>query len=292
MTARWMTDKVSFQPNCPDAIGVADVLRAAAMFWLGILLTALLQDFATAQTGTVAVQPSRTSAVTLATLQPIRRRSPAPRTLHGSISGSQANQSADHAIARLFDRLSEQSRLGFQLYGYLDQGVTLNPSSPRDRTNGPVLSNYRSNDYQMNGLYLVAERKVDSASHRAQIGGRFDMIYGTDAACDGTICSDSRTSTASDNFESYSLANYLFYTINDRWRAGLRFEWLRDDDGTLAGFNPTQSAASGSYYDLSVGLNWRPREDLRIRPEIRHDWQVRDTKVIPAAFDDGNSTNQ
>jgi hypothetical protein len=41
-----------------------------------------------------------------------------------------------------------------------------------------------------------------------------------------------------------------------------------------------------------VGLNWHPREHLRIRPEIRRDWQVRDSNAIPAAFDDGNSTNQ
>ena len=41
-----------------------------------------------------------------------------------------------------------------------------------------------------------------------------------------------------------------------------------------------------------MGLNWHPRKALRIRPEIRRDWQVRDSKAIPAAFDDGASTNQ
>ena len=90
---------------------------------------------------------------------------------------------ADHAVASLFDRISDQNPLGFEFYGYFDQGVTLNPDSPDDRINGPVLSNYRSNDYQMNGLYMVGERKVDPKSCHAQLGGRIDMIYGTDAAC-------------------------------------------------------------------------------------------------------------
>ena len=106
------------------------------------------------------------------------------------------------------------------------------------------------------------------------------------------LISNSRTGTASDDFESYSVANYLFYTINDQWRVGLRFEWLRDDDGTLAGFEPTRPAAPGSFYNLTFGLNWHPREHLRIRPEIRGDWQVRDSDAIPAAFDDGTSANQ
>ena len=164
------------QHRRPYASSVVGVLRAVASFWLGFLLAALLQHVAMAQTGTVAVEPSPASAVTPATPQPLRRRPPAPRTLHGSISGSQANPLAYHAIARLFDRISERNPLGFEFYGYLDQGVTLNPDSPRDRTNGPVLSNYRSNDYQMNGLYMVGERKIDPKSCHAQLGGRIEAV--------------------------------------------------------------------------------------------------------------------
>ena len=106
------------------------------------------------------------------------------------------------------------------------------------------------------------------------------------------LLSDSRTGTASDDYESYSIANYLFYDFNDCWRGGLRVEWLRDDDGTLAGFDPTRPAAPGSFYNLTLGLNWHPREHLRVRPEIRRDWQARDSNAIPPAFDDGTSTNQ
>ena len=109
------------------------------------------------------------------------RRPPAP-SVHGPISGSNANTSADHAVANLLDRVSETNPLGFELFGYLQQGVTLNPDSPNDRTNGPVLNNYRSNAYQMVGVYLVAERKVNPDCCHVQLGGRIDTLYGTDAA--------------------------------------------------------------------------------------------------------------
>ncbi len=91
----------------------------------------------------------------------------------------------------------EANPFGFRFFGYLQQGVTLNPDSPNDRTNGPVLNNYRSNAYQMNGLYLVAERQVNPDQRRVQLGGRIDTLYGTDAAfaqtngLDARIVSDS-----------------------------------------------------------------------------------------------------
>ena len=365
---------------------------------------------------------------------------------------------ADHPLARLFDRISEQNRLGIELFGYFDHGYTWNPDSPTDRTNGPVLNNYRSNAYQMNGLYLVAQRKIDPNRDAIQLGGRLDQLYGTDAAFNLTsgldenivtdaassfyklaypqayanlflpigrgvsfkvgtfytsvgneaayapenffyshflsyniqpstltgflghaqltdtidisfgpnlgwntiensnnsvsyagsvtwkspneksqiqfafqdgkqrtnitvadskvmiyslvlnqkvgdrchymlehdlLISNSRTGTAVDDYEFYSLANYLFYDINDRWRAGLRLEWIRDDDGALTGFKANEPAAPGSFYNLTLGLNWHPREHLRIRPEIRGDWQVRDSSaIIPPSFDDRTSSNQ
>ncbi len=393
----------------------------------------------------------------VAQTHPTPRLQPSPRTVHGSISGSQANPLADHPIANLLDQISQTNPLGIEWFGYLNQGVTLNPDSPSDRTNGPVLNNYRSNAYQMNGLYLVSERKVNPDYRHIQLGGRIDTLYGTDAAfglsngLDADIVSDdtsrfyklafpqlygniflpvgpgvsvkvghffspvgnewlyntenffyshflswdiqpgthtgvlaetklldsieiqvgpnfgwntsqnsnnsvswlgsidwkskdnrseiyfaiqtgrqrevitvadsnvtvyslivnqdlhdrwhyqfehdllvsnSRTDTSSDDFESYSIANYLFYTLHPCWRGGVRFEWLRDDDAALAGFDPTRPAAPGSYYNLTLGLNWQPQPHVRVRPEVRRDWQVRDTKAITAAFDDGTSTNQ
>jgi hypothetical protein len=75
-------------------------------------------------------------------------------------------------------------------------------------------------------------------------------------------------------------------------RAGVRLEWLRDDDGTLSGFDPRRPPAPGSYYNLTLGLNWHPLDHVRVRPEIRWDWQDRDSELDVPAFDDGTSTNQ
>lgn len=387
--------------------------------------------------------------------QPRPRRVAAAGTLHGSIRGTGANELADHRLANLLDCLSVQNPFGFEYYGYVDQGYTWNPDSPVDRLNGPVEVNYRSNDYQLNGLYLVGERKINPDLRRVQLGVRSDLLYGTDALLGGSslglddnfssgrfyglalpqlyanvylplgngisckvgkfytpignegliatdnffysnylgwnitptthtgvlvegqlsetvqfqfgpnlgwnnsentnhaasfltgvqwtardqrqrlnfamqtgrqqgvissgdanvtvyslifnhtinekwhylvehdlLVSQSRIGSPDDDFESYSLANYLFYDISRDWRAGLRFEWLRDDDGTLVGFDPARPAAPGSFYNLTFGLNWHPRDHLRIRPEIRSDWQHRDSNAVPPAFNDNTSTTQ
>ena len=66
------------------------------------------------------------------------------------------------------------------LYGWLSQGFTWNPDSPADRFNGPMTFNDRSNEYQMNQLYLVLERQICSDTCHWDFGGRVDLLYGTD----------------------------------------------------------------------------------------------------------------
>ena len=63
----------------------------------------------------------------------------------------------------------------------------------------------------------------------------------------------------------YGINNYLLYTINPCWAAGLRFEWYHDDDGT-------HQLEAGDYYGLTCGVNWKPRPNVRFRPELRYDW--------------------
>jgi hypothetical protein len=66
------------------------------------------------------------------------------------------------------------------LGGWLDQGFTWNPDRPADRLNTPVTFNYRSNDYQLNQLYLFMEKPVGMSRDRFDAGGRVDLLYGTD----------------------------------------------------------------------------------------------------------------
>jgi hypothetical protein len=333
--------------------------------------------------------------------------------------------------------------------GWLDQGATLNTLSPRNRTNGPVTFNNRSNDYQLNQLYLLLKRDVDRQGCRWDAGGRIDLLYGTDSlytsarglelgddlspkwnaqqyglsmpqayaeffcpwgnglsvklghfysilgyetapapanffyshsyvyqygepktytgllaathlgdfeiqagmtrgwdnwgdnnndmAFTGSIgwtSDDERTSIAlgvdagreqpdpTSNVRTlyslviqqklgerwqyvaqfdygnepaagvgdtiarwYGLNQYLFRTINEHWKAGLRFEWFRDENGSRI----ADVGQTADYFELTPGLNWTPDEHWTVRPELRWDW-TGTAGVYP--FGDGTRSSQ
>ena len=95
----------------------------------------------------------------------------------------------------------------------------------------------------------------------------------------------------------YGLNQYLFYTVNDCWRVGGRFEWFRDADGARLGNLPLREAAFGgptgnagavgsNYYQATFGLNWIPTSNITVRPEVRWDW------ADVAVYDDFTETSQ
>jgi len=63
---------------------------------------------------------------------------------------------------------------------------------------------------------------------------------------------------------------------------GVRGEWFRDQNGFR------YSAGEASYYEVTAGLNWKPKSWLMIRPEVRYDW----SQAQIAPFDGGQRTNQ
>jgi hypothetical protein len=60
------------------------------------------------------------------------------------------------------------------------------------------------------------------------------------------------------------LVNSLNTSITDELAAGVRIEWWK--------------AQGKSYYDLTFGLNIKPRECITIRPEVRTDWGAATTR--------------
>lgn len=76
--------------------------------------------------------------------------------------------------------------------------------------------------------------------------------------------------------EWYGINQYLFYALSDTWKAGLRSEWFRDDDGVrVAGGRPgnnTPGGHAGNFYNITAGLNWSPSRNVTFRPETRWDW--------------------
>ncbi len=104
--------------------------------------------------------------------------------------------------------------------------------------------------------------------------------------------------------EWYGVNNYLFYELNDRWDVGLRFEWFRDDQGSrVTGIRPTNALAPngvlpagaffpGDFYEVTLGLNWKPRQNIILRPEVRWDWYDAIGTVNPLPYDSGDRASQ
>jgi len=105
------------------------------------------------------------------------------------------------------------------------------------------------------------------------------------------------------NAQWYGLNQYLLYTINEKWSAGMRGEWFRDVDGTRVcglgsvGYRGWAGAGgyAGDFYEITLGMNWKPKANIWLRPEIRWDWynglpSVRGSEPLP--FDGGLKDSQ
>lgn len=58
--------------------------------------------------------------------------------------------------------------------------------------------------------------------------------------------------------DQVGLNQYLFYTINDCWKAGVRAEWWHSD--------------GASYNEVTAGINYKPHANVVIRPEYRYNF--------------------
>jgi hypothetical protein len=69
----------------------------------------------------------------------------------------------------------------------------------------------------------------------------------------------------------YGINQYLFYQLNEKWAAGVRAEWLRNEEAIDYG-QAGRISQSYNASELTLGLNYKPTENIIIRPEIRWDW--------------------
>ena len=100
--------------------------------------------------------------------------------------------------------------------------------------------------------------------------------------------------------EWYGINQYFLYTINPCWMAGMRVEWMRDDDGVRIGGPgniPGVRAWSGrgfagDFYEITWGLNWRPNGNWTVRPELRYDWYDGLAGPTGLPFDGGSKDHQ
>ncbi|MDZ7615989.1 MAG: porin [Patescibacteria group bacterium] len=105
--------------------------------------------------------------------------------------------------------------------------------------------------------------------------------------------------------EWYGLNQFFLYSVTPKLTAGLRAEWLRDADGTrVAGVGNMPWAAgrawdgagyAGDFYEVTLGVQWRPRPNWLIRPEVRWDWYDGPDSALAGQerpFGGGNRSNQ
>jgi hypothetical protein len=69
--------------------------------------------------------------------------------------------------------------MGLTISGWLEQGMTFDGNHPPSGFNGPVADNDLDREFQMNQLWLTAERPV-KVGDGFDLGGRVDLTYGTD----------------------------------------------------------------------------------------------------------------
>lgn len=65
--------------------------------------------------------------------------------------------------------------------GWMDAGVTANANAPADKFNGPVTFGDRSGELQLNQFYGYIQRSITISPTEFDLGGRFDINYGTDS---------------------------------------------------------------------------------------------------------------
>ena len=91
----------------------------------------------------------------------------------------------------------------------------------------------------------------------------------------------------------YGVDQYAYYALHKTVKAGFRFEWLRDHDGTCVSGapgrgNPNFGRFAGDFFSLTWGVNYTPHPNITFRPEVRYDWFSGNGRP----FNDGNSNNQ
>ena len=141
----------------------------------------------------------------------------------------------------------------------------------------------------VNSPYRDGERTNYSLVYSRQLAPRWKWVLQHDLgfennvneAFDRRVPGDPKSNFVDGRWAS--LTNYLYYTFNEKWSVGGRFEWFQDTHGSrIAPFYPYEnlvqrpgfsSWTSGqNYYNMTLGLNWKPRHYITLRPEIRWDW--------------------
>ena len=141
----------------------------------------------------------------------------------------------------------------------------------------------------------VQDRFVSSLIFQQQVTEKFKYVLQNDLGRQKDAVSVGQSA------EWCDICQYLLYQINPKWSANMRAEWLQDQDGVRVGGPPPQagirawpsSGFAGNFYELTVGLNWRPKPNIVFRPELRYDWYAGPTNASgELPFNNGAGSDQ
>ncbi|MGQ9605253.1 MAG: outer membrane beta-barrel protein [Thermogutta sp.] len=169
---------------------------------------------------------------------------------------------------------------------------------------------WKSRDGRLQLAYAISVGPQDDAGNQDRFAGsfvtqwqaskRWKYVLVQNIGYENDALPEPQNPPARQDAEWYGINQYLIYTINPCWSAAMRVEWLRDDDGARVagpGNIPGVRAFSGrgfagDFYNVTLGLNWRPTPNWLVRPEIRWDWYDGPAGPTGLPFDGGNRDDQ
>lgn len=167
-------------------------------------------------------------------------------------------------------------------------------TSRNERLSAAYAFDFGRNDF-MPAVFHLEEEYLHSLVLKYQLTERLLWVIQSDYGY-------GNGATGFEDADWYGINQHLLYTLGEKWSAGARIEWFRDDDGTrVMGFGNLDEARgwdglpgfNGSFTALTLGLNWKPKFNILVRPEVRWDWYDGSTNLgAELPFDDGNSSSQ
>ena len=174
-------------------------------------------------------------------------------------------------------------------------GVTLKSS---DETQTLTMTTSTGNELGTFGVPIAGNRSVYSLVYVNELSDKLTYVIQHDNGWQfnafGPI-DDLQTA------QWYGVNQYMFYSFNDKWTGGMRFEWFRDNNGYrvinplrnfLFGQDPVYGGYAGNFWALTWGLNYKPNANIIVRPELRYDWFSAADGVTNSPFGRGDKDSQ
>ena len=180
---------------------------------------------------------------------------------------------ATNAVLSLHDERRDLRVAGYMVFASL-------PPGSREKTFALTITNGHEDanaDFSRTAISMVLRREIDAC-----LSYVFQSDFGSEegASVDGEA-------------QWYGLTHYLYYQMSPTTELGMRVEWFNDRDNARVLGIADGSATGEDYGAVTLGLNWQPCANVRLRPELR--WDVSNVRPPFGAggmFDGFTSRNQ